>query len=142
MSIVGDFTTAFNRQDVGALVACFTAGATYHDTFYGEHRGHAGLRAMFERIFREGRDYTWAMDVVVESAERAAAEWTFGYVVADAVPRSAGRKIQFRGMSLFELGHGKISAYREYFDSGQALLQLGFAPEALAKVLRRKLEGR
>ena len=67
MSIVGDFTTAFNRQDVGALVACFTAGATYHDTFYGEHRGHAGLRAMFERMFREGRDYTWAMDVVVES---------------------------------------------------------------------------
>ena len=42
-------------------------------------------------------------------------------------------------MSLFELGHGKISAYREYFDSGQALLQLGFAPEAVAKVLRRKL---
>jgi hypothetical protein len=24
---------------------------------------------------------------------------------------------------------------------GQALLQLGFAPEAMAKVLRRKLEG-
>jgi steroid delta-isomerase-like uncharacterized protein len=142
MSIVHDFAAAFNRQDVGALVACFTEGASYHDNFYGEHRGSGSLRAMFERMFREGRDYTWAMDTVVETTGRAAAEWTFGYVVTDAVPRSAGRKIQFRGMSLFELTQGKISTYREYFDTGQALLQLGFAPEGLAKVLRRKLEGR
>jgi len=141
MSIVHDFAKAFNRQDVGALVACFTEGASYHDNFYGEHRDHAGLRAMFERMFREGRDYSWVMDTVVESPDRATAEWTFGYVVTDAVPRSAGRKVGFRGMSLFELERGKIATYREYFDSGQALLQLGFAPEGLAKVLRRKLEG-
>jgi limonene-1,2-epoxide hydrolase len=43
-------------------------------------------------------------------------------------------------MSLFELERGKIANYREYFDVGQALLQLGFAPEGIAKVLRRKLE--
>jgi steroid delta-isomerase-like uncharacterized protein len=142
MTIVADFAKAFNQQDVRALVACFTESASYHDAFYGEHRGHAGLGAMFERMFREGRDYSWAMDTVVESSDRAAAEWTFGYVVTDAVPRSAGRKIQFRGMSLFELTRGKISAYREYFDTGQALLQLGFAPDGIAKVLRRKLESR
>lgn len=142
MSIVNEFAEAFNRQDVGGLVACFTEGASYRDNFYGEHRGHAGLRAMFERMFREGRDYRWVMDTVVETPGRATAEWTFGYVVTDAVPRSAGRKIGFGGMSLFELERGKIAAYREYFDVGQALLQLGFAPDALAKVLRRKLEGR
>jgi len=142
MSIVHDFAKAFNGRDAGALVACFTEGASYVDNFYGEHRGHAGLHAMFDRMFREGRDYSWVMDTVVESPDRATAEWTFGYVVTDAVPRSAGRKIGFRGMSLFELERGKIAVYREYFDSGQALLQLGFAPESLAKVLRRKLEGR
>ena len=80
------------------------------------------------------------MDTVVETPDRAAAEWTFGYVVSDTVPRSAGRKIRFRGMSLFELSGGKIAAYREHFNEGQALLQLGFAPESLVKVLRRKLE--
>jgi|SRR5436305_959467 len=140
MSIVNDFEKAFNRQDVGALLSCFAEGASYRDNFYGEHRGHAALRAMFERMFREGRNYSWAMDTVVEAGNRATAEWTFGYVVTDAVPRSAGRKIGFRGMSLFELECGKIGVYREYFDVGQALLQLGFAPEALTKVLRRKLE--
>ncbi len=141
MSIVNDFEKAFNQQDVGALVGCFTDGASYRDNFYGEHRGHQALRAMFERMFHEGRDYRWVMDTVVESGNRATAEWTFGYVVSDAVPRSAGRKIGFRGMSLFELERGRIAVYREYFDVGQALLQLGFAPEALTKVLRRKLEG-
>jgi steroid delta-isomerase-like uncharacterized protein len=138
MSLVRAFATAFNRNDVDALLACFTPDASYHDNFFGEHRGQVALRAMFERMFREGRDYQWDMEQVVENAERAAAEWTFGYVVTDALPRSAGRKVRFRGMSVFELQAGKIAAYREYFDVGAALLQLGFAPESLTKVLRRK----
>ena len=141
MSIVRDFEMAFNRQDVTALVACFTPTGRYRDTFFGEHIGHAALRAMFERMFHEGRDYAWTMERVVEDDRRAAAEWTFSYVVSSAVPRSAGRKVRFPGMSIFELAGGKIAAYREYFDEGAALLQLGFAPESLAKVLRRKLAG-
>jgi steroid delta-isomerase-like uncharacterized protein len=139
MSIVRAFERAFNRQDVGALLDCFTEDASYRDNFFGPHAGRARLRAMFERMFREGRDYVWTMDSVVESPGLAAAEWTFSYVVTDAIPRSAGRKIRFRGMSHFELRDGKIQAYREYFDTGVALLQLGFAPESLAKVLARRL---
>jgi steroid delta-isomerase-like uncharacterized protein len=139
MSIVQAFAEAFNRQDVDALLDCFTEHASYVDTFFGEHAGRAGLRAMFERMFREGREYTWSMDEVVESERWAAAEWTFSYVVTDALPRSAGRKVRFRGMSLFELDGGKIAAYREYFDTGVALLQLGFTPESLAKVLARRV---
>ena len=139
MSIGRDFEKAFNRQDVDALVACFTAGGSYVDTFFGAHTGHAQLREMFARMFREGRDYAWVMDVVVESPAAAAAEWTFGYVVSDAIARSAGRRVRFRGMSLFELEGGRIARYREYFNEGVALLQLGFKPESIAKVLGRKL---
>lgn len=58
--------------------------------------------------------------------------------MSDAIPRSAGRAVRFKGMSLFELEGGKIAAYREHVDVGAALLQLGFTPEALAKVLARK----
>lgn len=139
VGIVATFAEAFNRRDVDGLVAMFTPGATYDDGFYGRHAGHPDLRAMFARMFREGRDYAWRMDAIVEAPDRAMAEWTFSYVVTDAIPRSAGRRIAFRGMSVFDLSGGRIAAYREYFDSGPALLQLGFAPESLAKVLRRKL---
>jgi steroid delta-isomerase-like uncharacterized protein len=139
MSIVREFEKAFNRQDVEALVACFTPGGSYVDTFFGAHTGSAALRAMFGRMFREGRDYSWVMDVVVEGRDTAAAEWTFGYVVSEAIPRSAGRPVRFRGMSLFELEGGRIARYREYFDEGVALLQLGFKPDSIAKVLARRL---
>ena len=139
MSVVRGFATAFNRQDVDALLACFTERATYRDNFYGEHAGKDSLRSMFQRMFREGHDYLWSMDAVVESEAAATAEWTFSYVVSDTVPRSAGRKIRFNGMSIFELEAGRIARYREYFDTGVALLQLGFAPESLAKVLQRHL---
>lgn len=141
MSIVREFEKAFNRQDVEALVACFTPGGSYVDTFFGAHTGTAALRQMFERMFREGREYTWVMDVVVESRDTAAAEWTFGYVVSDAIPRSAGRRVRFRGMSVFELEGGRVARYREYFNEGVALLQLGFKPESIARVLGRKLSG-
>ncbi len=102
MSIVREFERAFNRQDVAVLVACFTPDGSYHDTFFGGHAGADNLRAMFERMFREGRDYAWTMETVVETEECAAAEWTFAYVVSDAIPRSAGRRVRFRGMSVFE----------------------------------------
>ena len=70
MSIVREFERAFNRQDVDALVACFTPSGTYRDNFFGDHAGSAGLREMFARMFHEGRDYVWHMDAVVETPER------------------------------------------------------------------------
>ena len=55
LSIVKEFEAAFNRQDMDALVACFTPGSTYRDTFHGDYAGTAALRDMFEQMFREGR---------------------------------------------------------------------------------------
>src|SRR3972149_1829955 len=45
MGLVQDFADAFNRRDVDALLACFTAEASYVDGFYGRHAGAAALRA-------------------------------------------------------------------------------------------------
>ena len=144
MNVVERFAEAFNRRDVDGLLACFDADATYHDLFFGPHAGQAALRGMFERMFREGSDYRWTMGTIVMDDRRAAAEWTFRYTATAAVPRSEGRKVRFSGMSIFELegrdpDGGRIRAYREYADTGVALLQLGFAPEGLAKVLARRL---
>ena len=75
----------------------------------------------------------------MEDARRAAGEWRFSYTVSDAIPRSAGKPVRFKGMSVFDLAGGKIAAYREYADTGVAFVQLGLAPEALAKVFRRRV---
>jgi steroid delta-isomerase-like uncharacterized protein len=139
VNLVERFAEAFNRRDVDGLLACFTEDATYRDLFYGPHAGQAALRGMFERMFREGRDYRWQMDAIVMDAGRAAAEWTFGYTATAAVPRSEGRRVRMAGMSIFDLEDGRIRDYREYSDTGTALLQLGFSPESLAKILARRL---
>jgi steroid delta-isomerase-like uncharacterized protein len=140
MSVVFEFTKAFNKMDVDGLLACFTPGATYTDNFFGPHTGTAALRAMFERMFREGRDYSWVMNTVVETPARAATEWAFSYVATEAIPRSAGKRVRFRGMSFFDLEGGRIAAYRECFDVGVACVQLGFSPESIAKVLRSRID--
>ena len=139
MNLVERFAEAFNRRDVDGLLALFTEDATYADLFFGPHAGQAALRAMFERMFREGRDYRWQMNSIVMDARRAAAEWTFSYTATEAVPRSEGRSVRFSGMSMFDLEAGRIRAYREHADTGVALLQLGFAPESVAKVLSRRV---
>ena len=70
MNLVERFAEAFNRRDVDGLLACFTEDASYRDLFYGPHAGQAALRRMFERMFREGRDYRWQMEAIVMSAGR------------------------------------------------------------------------
>jgi steroid delta-isomerase-like uncharacterized protein len=112
VTVAHEFAEAFNRRDVDGLVGCFTGDATYHDLFYGHFRGHDGLRKLFNRMFAEGRDHVWTIDTVAEAAGIVMAEWTFGFVVSDAVPRSAGRPLRFRGVSVFELRDGRCRAYR------------------------------
>jgi hypothetical protein len=87
--------------------------------------------------FAEGRDHLWTIDTAVEAAGFVMAEWTFGFVVSETVPRSAGRPLRFRGVSVFELRDGRCRAYREYFDKGPILVELGFQPDSLWRTLSR-----
>ncbi|MCA1844494.1 MAG: nuclear transport factor 2 family protein [Actinobacteria bacterium] len=137
MTLAHQFADAFNRHDVDGLVGCFTDDATYHDLFYGRHGGHDELRKMFERMFTEGRDLVWTIDAVAGSPQLEIAEWTFDFLVSDAIPRSAGRHLHFPGVSVFELRDGRCRAYREYFDKGAALVQLGFSADSLWRTLSR-----
>ena len=137
MTIVERFSEAFNRRDVEGIVACFTEDATYGDLFYGEWVGHDELRKLFGRMMEEATEVQWTLDRVVSSPALEMTEWTFRLVVSDAVPRSAGRIVSLRGVSVFELRDGLCSAYREYFDRGVGYIQLGLEPSALHHVLSR-----
>lgn len=137
MTIVERFSEAFNRRDIEGIVACFTEDATYGDLFYGEWVGHEGLRKLFGRMLEESAEVRWTLDNVVSTPALEMTEWTFRLVVSDAVPRSAGRTVSLRGVSVFELRDGLCCAYREYFDRGVAYVQLGLEPAALHHVLSR-----
>jgi steroid delta-isomerase-like uncharacterized protein len=137
MTVAHRFAEAFNRRDLDGVIGCFTDDATYHDLFYGQFRGHDELRKLFDRMFTEGSDHVWTIDAAAEEPGLVMAEWTFDFVVSDAVPRSAGRRLHFRGVSVFDLQDDRCRAYREYFDKGAALVELGFRPDSLWRTLSR-----
>lgn len=138
MTIAEQFAEAFNQRNVDALLACFTEDATYADLLLGEVAGHKALGALFERMMHEIAEVDWNLERVVPSDTVEMAEWTFRIVVSDALPRNAGRTMSLRGMSVFEVRDGRCCAYREYFDRGSALVQLGLDPQALHHVLSRE----
>lgn len=132
------FAAAFHTRDPDRLVEVFTPDAEYHDLFYGEHRGHAGIRALFGRMYADGHDHHWVMTTVVSGASTTLAEWCFTFTVAGPAVRGGGRTLRFDGVSVFATRDGRCCAYREYFDRGAALLAVGVAPEAVARIAARR----
>jgi len=133
------FARAVEAGDGAALAALFREDGCYADTFYGEHRGRAAIRDMLEGMFhRDGEGFRWAFRDPVCDGRRGYARWRFSYT--SRLPESAGRRVAVEGMSCFELEGGAIVRYDEVFDAGQALAQLGFTPERLARLLARWAE--
>jgi len=137
-SIAHRFTEAFNARDVERVVDLFTPDATYHDLFYGAWTGHAGLRALFARMYAEGSRHEWTMTAVAVAPSCTLGEWDFALTVSDAVTSGAGRTLRFAGVSVFETRDGRCHTYREHFDRAAALLGVGISPAAVARIVRRR----
>ena len=138
LSIAHRFTEAFNARDVDRLLELFTPDATYHDLFYGARTGHPGLRALFARMYAEGSRHEWTMTSVAAGPEATLGEWNFELTLSDAVASGAGRTLHFAGVSVFETRDGRCHTYREHFDRAAALLAVGIAPDAVARIVRRR----
>jgi hypothetical protein len=54
------------------------------------------------------------------------------------MPGHEGKPVLITGISCFRFEGGLIAAYRETFDTGIALAQLGFAAEHLKRVLDKE----
>ncbi|HSD42405.1 MAG TPA: nuclear transport factor 2 family protein [Burkholderiales bacterium] len=130
-------TQAICRGDGAAAAACFTADGTYHDGFYGEFRGREAIREMIEQRFhRDAREFVWNLADVVSDGRVGYAHYDFSYV--SKLPGAEGRRVGFAGISRCRLRNGLIERYDEAFDRGPVLVQLGFAPERIARSLARK----
>jgi hypothetical protein len=136
-ALLARMTQAVCRGDGAAAAGCFTPDGTYHDGFYGEFRGRVSIGEMIERHFhRDARDLTWKLEDVVSDGRVGYARYDFSYV--SKLAGAAGKRVGFVGMSRCRLADGLIERYDEAFDRGPVLLQLGFAPERIAKSLARK----
>jgi ketosteroid isomerase-like protein len=138
VSLLKDFCGAVERRDGKAFAALFAEDGVYHDVFYGAFKGRPKIAEMIDDWFhRTARDFRWEMFRPVSDGRTLYAYYTFSYV--STLPEAKGKRVGFDGVSILTLDqNGKIAEYREVANSSIGLLEIGFAPERVAKILARE----
>ena len=136
-ALLKQFCSAVERRDGKAFAALFTEDGVYHDVFYGAFAGRARIAEMIDDWFhRTARDFRWEMFRPVSDGTMLYAYYTFSYV--STLPEAEGRRVGFEGVSIMTLRDGKIAEYREVANAGPGLVDMGFAPARIAKILARE----
>lgn len=135
--LLKSFCTAVERRDGKGFAALFTEEGVYHDVFFGAFKGREKIAEMIDDWFyRTARDFRWEMFRPVTDGTMLYAYYTFSYV--STLPEAKGRRVGFDGVSIMRLEDGQIAEYREVANSSIGLLEIGFAPERVAKILGRE----
>jgi ketosteroid isomerase-like protein len=138
-TLLEQFCSAVERRDGQAFAALFTEDGVYHDVFYGAFAGRQRIAEMIDDWFyRTARDFRWQMFRPVSDGRMLYAYYTFSYV--STLPEAQGRRVGFEGVSIMALRDGKIAEYREVANTGPGFVQMGFAPERIAKILSREAD--
>ena len=131
------FTDAVEAGDGEALAGLFTPGGVYHDGFYGASVGREAIARMLEEEFwGHAEGFRWQMLDPVCDGKTGYARYLFSY--DSKLPGVQGRTVLFDGMSQFTFEGNLIACYREQFNTGMAMAQLDFAPDRIAKHLKRR----
>lgn len=135
--VLRSFTTAVEQNDGEGLASLFTEEGTYHDGFYGSFTGRNAIATMLnEHFWGAARDFRWRMDEPAIEGSTGYASYVFSYT--STLPGSEGDHVVFEGISRFIFDDGLIKDYCEQFNTGAALVQLGFEPERIVGHLRKK----
>lgn len=138
------FAQTVQDRDGKGFAALFAEDGVYHDVFYGAFHGRAKIAEMVnDWFYRTAEDFRWHLHDPVSDGRTLYARYTFSY--RSLLPEAEGRRVMFEGVAIFTLKDGLIADYREVANAGPALLDLGFAPERVAKILARagaELKGR
>jgi ketosteroid isomerase-like protein len=137
-ALLKEFCAAVERRDGKAFAALFAEDGVYHDVFYGAFEGRAKIAGMIDDLFhRTARDFRWEMFRPVSDGRTLYAYYTFSYV--STLPEAKGRRVGFDGVSILSLDPaGRITEYREVANASMGLLDIGFAPERVAKILAKE----
>jgi limonene-1,2-epoxide hydrolase len=135
-ALLDKFTTAGCANDGAAFAGLFTKTGSYKDDFFGLFHGRAEIVQMLQRFHDTGEDYRWDFrDLVTDGAIGYA---TFRFSFRSKMPGCEGKPVLITGISCFRFEDGLIAAYRETFDTGIALAQLGFPAERLKRILDKE----
>ena len=135
--VLGAFSEAVARHDGRGLAAVFTPDGVYHDAFYGAFKGRDQIASLVDDwFFRTAEDFRWDMHDPVTDGRILYARYTFSY--RSILPEAEGERAMFEGVAIMRLEGDLIADYREVANTGPAFVDLKFAPERIAKLLKRQ----
>jgi ketosteroid isomerase-like protein len=139
-AVLGRFTAAVEAGDGTGLASLFAPDGVYEDRFYGAKVGREAIADMIEAEFwGHAQGFRWRMYEPVCDGTYGYARYLFSY--SSTIAGVEGRTVVFDGFSQFTFDGDLIARYREQFNTGMAMAQLGFPPERIAKHLQRMADG-
>jgi limonene-1,2-epoxide hydrolase len=135
-AMLDQFAAAGCANDGVRFAGLFTESGTYEDDFFGLFRGRAEIAQMLQRFHDTGENYRWDFHDLVTDGRLGYA--TFRFSFASKMPGCEGKPVLITGISCFRFDGEKIAGYRETFDTGIALAQLGFPAERIKRALDKE----
>jgi len=124
------------KGDGAAVASCFCEDGVYHDVYYGAFKGREAIADMIEnRFHRDGEDFIWDIHDPVSDGHTGYARYVFSY--KSKLPEAKGARAGFEGVSVVRLRDGLIEHYSEIANTGPGLIDLGFPPERVCKILTK-----
>jgi limonene-1,2-epoxide hydrolase len=137
-ALLDGFAAAGVANNGARFTALFTETGTYEDDFFGLYRGRAEIAAMLQRFHDTGEDYRWEFHDALSDGTRGYAWFRFSFT--SKMPGHEGRPVLITGISSFRFENNLIAEYREVFDTGIALTQLGFPADRIKRVLDKEAD--
>ena len=123
--IILDFIQASNSRDIDRMMAMFdSTDCVFHNIPWEPLSGTEAIREFLQNMFDNSSEINWQIHNIAETDT--------GTVLTERMDRFrfSGNPMAVPVMGAFDLRNGKITAWRDYFDTGQVKQQL---PESAKK---------
>ena len=107
--VVRDFIAAWSRLDTDEIVAFFAPDGTYHNMMNKPVSGRDNLRAFIGGFIKRWSATDWEIISIVARDDLVIAERVDRTIIGD-------RGVDLPCCGVFEMEHGKIKVWRDYFD--------------------------
>jgi ketosteroid isomerase-like protein len=111
LSVVQRFNEAFNRHDVGAVMAMMTEDCLFDSTRPppdGErYEGQAAVRRFWESFFSRSSEAHFETEEIFAAGDRCVVRWVYRWV-------RDGQPGHVRGVDLFRVRDGKVAEKLSY----------------------------
>ena len=118
--LVRDFCAAWTRKNIDELLSYFAPDAVYHNMPLEPLKGIAAIRSTIEMFATPAERIEFEMLAMASSGDLVFTERIDRFTMM-------GKTVALPVAGVFEVRHGKIAAWRDYFDMQTWLTQTGAA---------------